>query len=58
MGLGRIPTEWLESLKWMMLAEKYGFAPAQETLKKMMPAYSTEEIAEARAWVDAWRPSD
>jgi hypothetical protein len=58
MGLGRIRTDWLESLKWMMLAEKYGFAPAQETLKKMMPVYSTEEITEARAWVGAWRPSD
>jgi len=58
MSLGRIRTDWLESLKWMMLAEQSGFAPAQKAVKKMMPAYSAEEIAEARAWADDWRPSE
>jgi len=53
MGLGRVPTDWLKSLKWMMLAEKSGFAPAQESLKKMIPSYYAEDIATARAWVDA-----
>ncbi|MBT4428201.1 MAG: hypothetical protein HOJ07_10440 [Rhodospirillaceae bacterium] len=47
-----------ESLKWMMLAEKSGYTPAQASLEILMPYFKPEEIAEARAWVDAWRPSD
>jgi hypothetical protein len=57
-GVGRFRADRLESLKWIMLAEKSGFAPAQEYLGKMIPSYYAEEITEARAWVDAWRPSD
>ncbi|MBT5777770.1 MAG: hypothetical protein HOI02_00015 [Rhodospirillaceae bacterium] len=45
-------------LKWMMLAELSGYARARDALKNEIWKYSAEEIAEARAWVDAWRPSD
>ena len=47
--------EWL---KWMMLAEKSGSLTAQVFLKENIWKYSVEEVATARAWVDAWRPSD
>lgn len=50
--------ERLEALEWMLLAEKSGYAPVQEALKREMSFHDSEEIAEARAWVDAWRPSD
>jgi len=56
-GLGGIE-EWLESLKWMMLAEKSGFAPIQEALKREMSYHDAEDIATARAWVNDWRPSE
>ena len=45
-------------LKWMMLAEESGSAFAQDALKKNIWKYSAEDIATARAWADAWRPSD
>lgn len=56
-NLGR-QAEWLEALEWMMLAEISGYAPVQEALKREMSFHDAEDIAEARAWVDAWRPSD
>ena len=57
-GVGRIHADRLESLKWATLAEKSGSEAAQKYLKKILQNYHTEEIAEAHAWVDAWRPSD
>lgn len=48
-------TEWL---KWMMLAGKSGMALVQSTLKENIWKYSAEDIAKARMWADAWRPSD
>ena len=56
--VGRIREDRLESLKWMSLAVKSGSVPAQNILKRMLPDYSAEDITTARAWVDAWRPSD
>ena len=57
-GVGRFRADRLESLKWIMLAEKSGFAPAQEYLKREMSNYHAEDIATARAMADAWRPRE
>lgn len=56
-GLGR-RADWLEALKWLMLAEKPGFAPVQELLINLNSDFNPEDIATARAMAEAWRPGD
>ncbi len=57
-GLGPIRADKSESLKWIMLAEKSGYMPARYALVNMIPKYSNNDVAKAREWVEAWRPSD
>ena len=57
-GFGRIEARRFEQLKWTMLAAKSGFMPAQKILKDIIPESKPEDVAKARAWADAWRPSD
>jgi TPR repeat protein len=57
-GFGRIRANRIEALKWIMLAEKSGYIPAQYVQEIFMLDYSAEEIAKARAMADDWHPSD
>ncbi len=57
LGAGR-RADWLEALKWMMLADKSGFAPAQDFMNRLNSELDAEDIAAVRDLADAWRPSE
>jgi TPR repeat protein len=48
---------WVEAYKWFLLAARQGYPGARQNLDILAKRLNLEEIAQAKAEADAWRPA-
>jgi len=51
------PADLLQGYVWLLLADRSGFKPAQESLEILKHRLTTEERTKAEQAADAWRPT-